>query len=66
MLVSGEDAARFNAMRLDNYACVNVCILLEANEETGLVRWLDSTGTEKSVTLGSHTIRIAIKSGYGR
>lgn len=64
--VSGEEARRFNAVRLDSMACVNTGDLIEANDATGLVKWKDKTGTEQSVTLGEHSIRIALKSGYGR
>lgn len=58
MNVSGDEAKRFNAVRLDSYACVNTGELIAADEQTGAVRWKDKTGTEQSVTLGSHAIRI--------
>lgn len=58
MTVSGEEAARFNAVRLDSFATVNMGALIAADEQTGAVRWKDKTGTEKSVTLGAHAIRI--------
>lgn len=58
MNVSGEEAARFNAVRLDSYACVNEGELVEANDATGLVKWKDKAGEIKEKTLGEHQIRI--------
>ena len=58
MNVSGEDAKRFNAVRLDSYANVNEGELVEADEQTGHVRWTDKAGEVKSRTLGDHAIRI--------
>lgn len=58
MIVSGEDAPRFNAVRLDSYANVNKGDLVEADDQTGLVKWRDSTGEIKTTTLGEHAIRI--------
>jgi len=37
--VSGEDAARFNAVRLDNFENANRGELVEADDLTGLVRY---------------------------
>lgn len=58
MNVSGEDAARFNAVRLDSYANVNDGELIEANDLTGLVKWKDRAGEVREKTLGEHQIRI--------
>lgn len=58
MNVSGDDAKRFNAVRLDSFANVNEGELLEANELSGVVRWKDKAGEEKSVALGEHRIKI--------
>mgnify|MGYP001577531926 CR=1 FL=1 len=38
--------------------------LIEAADQTGVVRWLDKTGTEKRVELGSHLVRIMPR-GHG-
>ena len=59
--VSGEDAARFNAVRLDNFENANRGELVEADDLTGLVRYKDVTGEVKTVTLGDHAIRIMRK-----
>ena len=56
--VSGEEAARFNAVRLDSFACVNEGVLVEADDVTGVVRWKDKADAIKVVTLGDHAIRI--------
>lgn len=58
MNVSGEDAARFNAVRLDSFLNVNDGELVEADEQSGLVRWKDKAGEVKEKTLGSHAIKI--------
>lgn len=58
MIVSGEEAARFNAVRLDSFACVNDGVLVEADDVSGLVKWRDKSGEVKSATLGDHQIRI--------
>lgn len=58
MNVTGEEAKRFNAVRLDNFANANAGELVEADDQTGLVKWKDSVGEVKSVTLGAHAIRI--------
>lgn len=59
--VSGDDAAGFIAVRLDSYACVNDGVLIEANEQTGLVRWRDKAGEEKRAELGAGSIKIIAK-----
>ena len=56
--VSGDEAKRFNAVRLDSFACVNEGELLEADEQTGMVRWKDRSGEQKVVTLGERTIKL--------
>lgn len=61
MTVTGDDAKRFNAVRLDSFAIVNSGELIAADEATGAVRWKDRTGTEQSLTLGSAAIRIVSK-----
>lgn len=56
--VSGEEAARFNAVRLDSFACVNEGELVEADDLTGLVKWKDKAAVVREQTLGAHAIRI--------
>lgn len=56
--VSGEEAARFNAVRLDSFACVNDGVLVEADDQSGMVKWKDKAGEIKTATLGEHAIRI--------
>lgn len=58
MLVSGEDAKRFNAVRLDSYANVNTGELVEADDATGVVKWHDTPDTVKTVSLGERQIRL--------
>jgi hypothetical protein len=60
-IVSGENAKGYNAVRLDNFENANRGELIEANDETGLVKYKDAAGTEKSITLGDHAIRIMPK-----
>lgn len=64
--VSGEDARRYHAIRLDSYRTVNNGPLTSANVETGEVKWKDSTGNDQGVTLGPQAIRIVPNWGYGR
>lgn len=56
--VQGDDAKRFNAVRLDSFANVNTGELVEADELTGKIVWTDSTGNKREVTLGSHAIKL--------
>lgn len=58
--VQGDDAKRFNAVRLDSFANVNTGELVEADEQSGLVRWKDTGDTVKSVTLGDHAIKLVL------
>ena len=64
MQVSGDVAHDYNAIRLDSFMPVNDGKLIEADDQTGVVRWLDKTGTEKRVELGSHLVRIMPR-GHG-
>ena len=61
MIVSGEAAAAFNAVRLDSFENANKGTLVSADSETGEVRYLDVTGEEKRLVLGDHAIRILKK-----
>lgn len=56
MTVNGEEAAAYNAVRLDSFANVNDGLLVEANTQTGFVRWKDKTNEEKTATLGERAI----------
>jgi hypothetical protein len=67
MNISGEEAARFDAVRLDSGNTVNRGELVEADEQTGVVSWKDHvTGETKSVTVDSCAIKIVRKSAYKR
>lgn len=66
MIVTGDAAKKFDAIRLDSFEPVNKGELLEANEETGMVRWNGHGGGQNSVTLGPKSIKIMAKSSYGR
>lgn len=58
MIVSGEEAARFNAVRLDNFENANRGELVEADDVTGKVVYRDTPESTKTVTLGERAIRI--------
>ena len=58
MNVSGEAAAALNAIRLDDMTTVNKGILVSADDQTGAVTWKDKLGTDQTVTLGPHSIRL--------
>ena len=58
MIVSGTEAARFNAVRLDDFTNVNRGPLVEADDVTGKVVYRDTPESTKTVTLGDHSIRI--------
>lgn len=58
MIVSGTEAARFNAVRLDNFENANRGELVEADDVTGKVVYRDTPESTKTVTLGDHAIRI--------
>ena len=58
MTVTGEEAARFNAVRLDSFSNVNDGELVEADTLTGRVAWKDNAGVLKTITLGDHRIML--------
>lgn len=62
--VSGDQAAGYDTVRLDSFEVVNDGKLLEANQQTGVVRWKDKTDTEKRVEFGPHMVRIMPR-GHG-
>ncbi len=61
MRLVGDDAAPFNAMRLDNFENVNKGPLVLVDDQTGEVAWTDKSSELKSITLGIHAIRIVKK-----
>lgn len=58
MNISGEDAARYNAVRLDSCENVNKGPLVSADDVTGTVVYRDAAGEPKTVVLGDHAIRL--------
>jgi hypothetical protein len=66
MMVSGDDAKHLDAIRLDTFEPVNKGELLEANEDTGFVRWKGGAGSTHTLTLGAGSIRIMKKQPRGR
>ena len=58
MQVSGDEAKRWNAVRLDSFRNVNEGELVSADDQTGDVSWKDKTGEVKTLTLGLHAIRL--------
>ncbi len=58
MNVSGEDAAGFNAVRLDDFSNANKGPLVSADDVTGIVVYRDTPESTKTLTLGDHAIRI--------
>jgi len=65
MNISGDAAAGFDAIRLDNFERANRGVLVSADDITGVVVYKDVTGEAKSITLGEHAIRILPKGRYG-
>lgn len=61
MVVQGEGAAGFNAIRLDDFTNVNKGPLVSADDATGCVVYQDTPESTKTVTLGDHAIRILPK-----
>lgn len=61
MNVSGEQAAKYVAVRLDDFTNANKGPLVSADTETGSVVYKDVTGEEKRVELGPHAIRLLPK-----
>ncbi len=64
--VEGDEAKNHKAVRLDSMDDVNRGELVFADEETGVVKWRDSVGEIKEVTLGARAIKIRDKHPYGR
>ena len=61
MNVAGDEAKRWNAVRLDSFAVINdPGSLLSADDQTGEVKWLDHTGEKRELTLGAHAIRLVL------
>lgn len=59
--VSGEDAKRYNVVRLDSMATVNRGPLVSADTQTGKVSWMDKTDTVQVTTLLPQNLRIVPK-----
>jgi len=68
MRVEGEAARHWSAVRLDSFAPVEggKGTLTLADDQTGEVKWTDTTGEACTVTLGNHAIQIVRRSVYGR
>lgn len=62
MNVTGENAALYNAVRLDNFENANRGPLVSADDMTGEVVYKDTPDSQKTLSLGAHAIRI-IKAG---
>lgn len=62
MLVDGENAKLYDAVRLDDFTAVNKGPLISANEETGSVVFIDSAGNHVGASMGPGTIRIVRRS----
>ena len=58
MIVSGDAAAAYVAVRLDNFENANKGPLIYADDTTGDVTYLDPTGEQKKLALSTHAIRI--------
>ena len=58
MIVSGEEAALYNAVRLDSCMNANLGPLVMADDVTGEVEYRDATGETKKLVLGQHAIMI--------
>lgn len=58
MIVSGEEAKRFDAVSLSSFESVNRGELVSADDTTGVVQYRDTPESIKTVTLGDHAIRI--------
>lgn len=65
MIVAGDAAKLYDAVRLDNFERANRGELVSADDITGVVVYKDAAGEAKTVTLGDHAIRILPKSRYG-
>ena len=60
MNVSGDEAKRWNAIRLDSFAVINDGLLVSADEQTGEIKWIDRAGEKRELTLGAHAIRLVL------
>jgi len=58
MVVSGDDAKHYDAVRLDSFLTANEGPMSYADDQTGEVKWTDKTGTAKELKLGPHAISI--------
>ncbi len=58
MVISGYNAAQYDAIRFDSFERVNKGILVRADDVAGHVIWLDATGKQKEIMLGLHAIKL--------
>ncbi len=58
MIVSGEEALLYNAIRLDDFSVANKGPLISADDMTGVVVYRDTPESEKTLSLGPHAIRL--------
>lgn len=65
MRVLGDEAKKWKAVDTDSYENIAVN-LIEADEDTGKVAFLDKTGEKKEVDLGPHRIKLVLKDARDR
>jgi len=58
MLVNGDTAKDFNAIRLDSLENANKGELVAADEDTGAVTYKDRAGENVTLALGPHAIKL--------
>ena len=58
MNVSGEEAALYDAIRLDSLESANKGPLVSADDVTGTAVYHDTPETTKTLELGAHALRI--------
>ena len=61
MIVSGEEAGQYDAIRLDSFERANRGPLISADDITGVVVYRDTPESQKTLTLGAHAIKIVRK-----
>jgi len=66
MRKEGEEAAGYDAVRLDSGATINQGTLTLADDLTGDVTWKDKAGESRSEKYQAHAIAIVARSRYSR
>ena len=61
MRITGEEAKKYTAVRLDSFESVNKGELVSADDQIGEITFKDTPETTKTLTLGPHAIRIVRK-----